>query len=71
MLCYNYIVKETQERRGKNMLSLKTFDTLERERERERERESLTLVNKARVYLAYTKNTFQKINKKYLKIEML
>ena len=53
------------------MLSLKTLEALERERERERERESLTLVNKAKAYLAYLKNTFQKINKKYIKIEML
>ena len=47
------------------MLRLKILDTLERERE------SLTLVNEAKAYLSYTKITFQEINKKFLKIEML
>ena len=37
----------------------------------ERGRESLTLTKTVRVYLAYAKITFRKINKEYLKIEML
>ena len=34
-------------------------------------RESLTLTNKAKAYLSYSKIIFRKINKKYLMIEML
>ena len=49
------------------MLNLKTLGTLERERERE----SLTLENTSKAYLLYSENTFQKINKRKIKIEML
>ena len=47
------------------MLNLKTLGTLERERE------SLTLENTSKAYLLYSENTFQKINKRKIKIEML
>ena len=46
------------------MLNLKTLETLKKKREH-------NFSNKARAYLAYVKSSYDKINKKYLKIEML